>query len=452
MKILMPYLFAWTADKQPGYMRSRVYEAYNNGTWDSKQVAQTMNLLTEEHEYTHSTFSFLGATPPKTKEGLEKINIFYSSNFKVANMLHMGGTEFIEMTCETLQQTQSGTITGKDADFSGGITLYNRNDRTEEDPLPAPKMTDDLRASYTQVEDSLRDRLKAMVGGSNIFDTSSANNLANSLQKYFHDSFTYELGVNVSSTDDPIMRFLEIGKGHCELFASTTVMTMRSYGFPARYVTGFYCSEPHPSGSYYLGRSRDLHAWVEYYDDQSQSWKLLEPTPPGGLPNSTSQFNAFTAAWDSLTRRWQDLMSNIVRGYFAETIILFLKSILDLIIWCFNSPLKFIVSSSILAWFFYKRRPKKVPTNFSKDFTLLKKEIDKVIFKIGKIKDLKLTPSMTITEIAAIIEQREHPNSKKVAQCLRDYEVLRYNESKRSPESVSSMKNEIAATLKAGIG
>ena len=155
------------------------------------------------------------------------------------------------------------------------------------------------------------------------------NEVAKDLIDYFpKNGFTYSLESKMHKQKDPVFSFLENKKGHCELYATTSVMVLRSKGIPARYVTGFYCQEEHPSGNYFVGRSMDLHAWVEYYDENAKIWKHMEPTPPAYLPLAKSKFNSFSALWDNLANRWQELISNVVRGFFAESVILLLKAFL----------------------------------------------------------------------------------------------------------------------------
>jgi hypothetical protein len=442
------------SEKTPGYMRSRVYEEYFDGNWKSAQELLPMVLLNEEHEYSHSTFSFAGQQNIPDKKELEEINIYYSGNFIVSNILYTGKTKYLEMTCELLNQTPSGTVTGRETDFSGGITLYNDKSWGEEDPFPSPEMSPALRNSYLQIDSredyglkkELLERFKLIVT-----DTSSADAIAASIKTYFNQTFEYKLGTSVKGSVDPILTFLRNGKGHCELFATTTVMALRSYNVPARYVTGFYCSEPHPSGNYFIGRSRDLHAWVEYYDDKSATWKLLEPTPPGAMPNSESKFNWFSSLWDNVVNRWNALISSVVRGYFAETVLIFLGSILDILIWCFNAPLRALISLSLIFLFFYRRNSGKLKENYSKEFLLLRKDLDKTMAKIKKIKDFKLNPSSTLSEIARQIELRQHPNAEQLAACVREYETLRFCEAQRSDDRVREVKKKFSAALKAGI-
>jgi transglutaminase-like putative cysteine protease len=439
----------------PGYIRSRAYEEYFDGGWESPFKPSRMKLLIENHEYSFNTYSFQGQKQLERKE-LEKIEIFYSNQLSTPNILHMGQTHYLEMACESLKQTPSGTVTGTAIDLSGGITLYNHKDWTTEDPFPGPDISKN-KETYLQIDDSgefsLKSRLLNYFSDPSLkIDKSSPTSLAKSITEFFYNNFKYKLGVSFRSADDPIFEFLDKRKGHCEMYATTTVMLLRAHDIPARYVTGFYCSEKHPTEDYFLGRSRDLHAWVEYYDHEVQNWRLLEPTPPGNMPGSNSQFNFFSATWDSVAKRWQELLSNIVRGYFAESIILFLGGILDIFLWLFSTPFRSLISISLLIWFFYRRKKKKKKeASLSKNFLQLKKGINKLMQKISKHHDIAINPSMTLSEIAMTLNDQGTSQSLLYANCIKEYETLCYSESQRQDDNIKNVKDKITVALKTRI-
>ena len=441
--------------RTPGYIRNRVYETYKDGVWGSKEKGSIMNLLQEDHEYSFNTYSFNGLEQTdRTK--LDKLQIYYTNDFKVQNIAHQGKTRYVEMTCETLNQTISGSISGKQIDFSGGITLYNDTDWSSEDAFNFPKIDDSNRAEFTQMPDlPYKLRVKQFIYQVDLLKRESDDPkiFAAKIVNFFNEKFTYKLGVDLDRNDDPVFAFLAARKGHCELFASTTVMFLRSQDIPARYVTGFYCQEEHPGGDYYIGRSKDLHAWVEFYDDQTEQWYLLEPTPANGLPQGKSSFNYLSSSWDAFKKYWQDLMSSIVRGYFAESILLFLKGILDLIIWCFSSVLKSIISLSLIYLWFYWRKKRKKNTEYDpgKEITLIRKDLDKILNKLSKIKELKIKPSMTIRDIIQQVDGLNKPQLESYTACLKEYESIRYNAGARTETSINEMKSKISQALKTRI-
>ncbi len=70
---------------------------------------------------------------------------------------------------------------------------------------------------------------------------------------------------------------LHTHKGHCEFFATATVLLLRELGIPARYAVGYYVHET--AGSHYVVRERDAHAWCLVWDAPTRTWVTLDTTP-----------------------------------------------------------------------------------------------------------------------------------------------------------------------------
>ena len=88
---------------------------------------------------------------------------------------------------------------------------------------------------------------------------------------------------------EPLQDFLFTYKsGHCELFATSMVLMLRSQGIPARYVNGFLGAELNPIEDYFVVRQQNAHAWVEAYTPQ-RGWQVYDPTPPEGRPGVSPQ-------------------------------------------------------------------------------------------------------------------------------------------------------------------
>jgi hypothetical protein len=111
---------------------------------------------------------------------------------------------------------------------------------------------------------------------------------------YFQSNFTYstwqELPRHTGTNDTPLSRFLlRTHKGHCEFFASATVLLLREMGIPARYAVGFAVHEV--SGTGYVVRERDGHAWCLVWNEQSKSWIDFDTTPASWVEEEASQLS-----------------------------------------------------------------------------------------------------------------------------------------------------------------
>jgi hypothetical protein len=100
---------------------------------------------------------------------------------------------------------------------------------------------------------------------------------------YFSEKFTYALyQPQPDEKDTPLADFLlESKAGHCEFFATATVLILRSAGVPARYATGYMVNEFSPREKGYIVRERHAHAWALVY--VNGRWYDFDTTPPAWL-------------------------------------------------------------------------------------------------------------------------------------------------------------------------
>jgi transglutaminase superfamily protein len=131
----------------------------------------------------------------------------------------------------------------------------------------------------------------------------SARDAAIRLEAYLIENGSYSPGA-VHSRRAPILHFLGDGKlaGHCEYFATSLTLLLRSLDIPARYVLGYVASERNPWGDYLIVRDRDAHAWVEVYFDGQ--WHIFDPTPTAEMLEAHPEgFRTPTldAIWDYLS-------------------------------------------------------------------------------------------------------------------------------------------------------
>ncbi len=135
-------------------------------------------------------------------------------------------------------------------------------------------------AALTNVDDSVIEPIDTMakeICEGHLTNTAKAKAIA----KHFQEQYEYSMqGVPVPGRGDPLVHFLNTKHpAHCELFASASVLMLRSVGVPSRYVTGYVCEEFNTEEGCWLARHRDAHAWAEAYDDVTETWFPVESTP-----------------------------------------------------------------------------------------------------------------------------------------------------------------------------
>lgn len=125
------------------------------------------------------------------------------------------------------------------------------------------------------------------------------------VSSFFSEKFTYRTwqsaASNASTNQTPLSRFLtETRAGHCEYFATATVLLLRQLGIPARYATGYAVHEK--SGAGYVVRMSDAHAWTLVWDDGHKTWIDFETTPASWIEAERDKLSIFLWASDLWSR------------------------------------------------------------------------------------------------------------------------------------------------------
>lgn len=134
----------------------------------------------------------------------------------------------------------------------------------------------------------------------------STNDLAAALaiEQYLQQSYRYVLRTNAPLREDPVRWFLfRSREGHCEFFASSMVLLLRTLGIPARLQAGYAGGEPDGEGGFFV-RDTQAHAWVIAYVEGK--WRMFDPTPSEGRPGISEIGGGRTLviAWQRLEGLW----------------------------------------------------------------------------------------------------------------------------------------------------
>jgi transglutaminase-like putative cysteine protease len=139
--------------------------------------------------------------------------------------------------------------------------------------------------------------------------TASADNnydKARALETYLRTHFGYTLQLSRTVPHDPLANFLfERKQGHCEYFASSMAVMLRTLGIPSRVVNGFRTGEFNDLTSQYVVRASNAHSWVEAYFP-NHGWVAFDPTPGASIPARTgwSRASLYVDAMASFWREW----------------------------------------------------------------------------------------------------------------------------------------------------
>lgn len=118
------------------------------------------------------------------------------------------------------------------------------------------------------------------------------------VQSYFRSRFRYARFLTGTPVDRTALGdFLTRTRaGHCEYFATATVLLLRAAGIPARYAVGWSAQEWSQLEGRYVVRARDAHAWAVAWVDGA--WRDVDTTPPDWFVEEAADGPIFGALAD----------------------------------------------------------------------------------------------------------------------------------------------------------
>ncbi|MDD2310676.1 MAG: DUF3488 and transglutaminase-like domain-containing protein [Desulfuromonadaceae bacterium] len=163
---------------------------------------------------------------------------------------------------------------------------------------------------YLQLPDQLPARIKTL--GSEVSQAGKDDrSKVEFLENYFRNGNYRYSTVDLPTGDRVIEQFIfEKKQGHCEFFASSFALLLRTAGVPCRLVGGYLGGEYNQIGGYYIVTDDKAHVWVEANIDGS-GWERIDPssfaTNAGDLwksPGSRSLKLRITMALDAFNHVW----------------------------------------------------------------------------------------------------------------------------------------------------
>lgn len=259
---------------QPLLLREAAYNAYSSPTW---------HALQSELRTTSQPLRFLSplpaAPPPYSIEVITKLR-------RGKDTLKLpGGTLRVDnLPPATLQTNSLGSAVVKD--IQKGLLNY----RVQFDPATpseAPPNELDLRLPNYEL-DAIHQIIEQLG-----LRQCSPDQAVSRLKHYFNTEFGYTLNhQGKGNRQTPLAYFLLDRKaGHCELFATATVLILRACDIPARYAVGYVAAEYSPFEKQYIVRQRHGHAWTRVY--LNGRWQDLDTTSPNWLDYENDKQSPF---------------------------------------------------------------------------------------------------------------------------------------------------------------
>lgn len=250
------------------YIRGRVLEVYDDGVWSNANAFTTYlgNERTERFERLPASaeskrFEYtidLDATQ-------ERILFFFDSFVAIEGPIFPmaidgGGSDIRKIRYDR----------GYGTALSYKVTATNEH-------LPSNLDNPDVYLRMPRHMNYLREYADQVLGS----EALSPQAAAQLIETHFQSTYTYSLDINNQGQSDPIQHFIQTRKGHCELFASTMALMLRTRGIPTRLALGFLLPRKNQVSDFYYVTTAEAHAWVEVYD--GTRWRAYDPTAPNEL-------------------------------------------------------------------------------------------------------------------------------------------------------------------------
>ncbi|MBN1864554.1 MAG: transglutaminase domain-containing protein [Victivallales bacterium] len=388
----------------PGYLRGRAYQYYNNGRWrDTQEPPENMKFELNIGRLALNAFFFeeASASPLGTR-----FDILPASGCRAEYLFFPPATKRFELVADRLESYPNGMLKPVSWEHGAGYSV-TLTQNPPHNAFPMPR--EFVKASYLNVPQSLAPATASLAIKAGLGKTpenlTSDRDTSEKIIAHLKNSFSYTLFPETPERGtDPAAHFItSSGKGHCELFATTAAMLLRHCGIPSRYVTGFVCSEPHPSGTYFVARGGDAHAWCEAYLRDEKKWVAIDPTPDAGFQETTGGWSLWSSWTDLLKMAVRQLMADVRRGYVAKAVISFVISIFTLartVLWHPARGLMSLVAAALMVLYLIRRRGKK--QGFDIELHRLRdaarKQINLLVSAISKKTGLKKKQGQTVTE------------------------------------------------------
>jgi protein-glutamine gamma-glutamyltransferase len=129
---------------------------------------------------------------------------------------------------------------------------------------------------------------------------------ARAVERHLRSDYAYTLELPDREVADPVANFLFARrKGHCEYFASSMAVMLRSLGIPARLATGFQSGVYNSVSDLWLVRASDAHSWVEAWIP-GYGWTTFDPTPADPNAGGLALFTRLALYLDAADTFWQE--------------------------------------------------------------------------------------------------------------------------------------------------
>src|SRR5579859_7705843 len=278
----------------PDYLREASYRTYYSGRQSWYAGTARNDFAYRSPETNQSTWILL-----QGKTNTASVNLAcYLDGGKALLPLPTGCGRLDNLFAYVLSVNSEGAVLAEGPGLVIFDALYGPGDTIDSPPDTSTNVLD-LAVPTNEVP-----ALKQVISGMMIAGGDESQTLR-TVYQFFQSHFTYSVWLGpdklATTNETPLARFLLTSRrGHCEYFATATVLLLRELNIPARYAVGYVVHEK--SGHGYVVRERDAHAWCLVWDAQTKRWENFDTTPASWVAEEGKRASFWQ--WLSDLRSW----------------------------------------------------------------------------------------------------------------------------------------------------
>lgn len=291
-----------TNELPPEVLREASYDTFSYTSWAVGGSNRNANLEWKpvSMEQDTGTWRFTRDTTHPERAQIT-ISRFLRNGFGLLP-LPMGSTRLEHLPATMLHRNNYGGVRVKEAPGFINFNAYYTIGSTLDKP-PGPRDLDippDERAAVEELAEMLQLKQKAAI---------QTKEAMGAVYSFLRSQFHYSLYQDAPAGDremTPLTRFLKVTRaGHCEYFATATVLLLRAAGISARYAVGYSVQESAGTG-HYLVRERHGHAWCIVWSKETQTWSDFDTTPPAWNQIESENASGWEPLSDLSSRLWYE--------------------------------------------------------------------------------------------------------------------------------------------------
>ncbi len=288
----------------PLLLREASYRAWKAQAWYSEVTLDRFDRVIEQPN--HTTWDLL---PKLTNFATVNLACYLPGGLGLLP-LPPGCGRLENLSAYSLQKSDLGAVLAEgpglvvfDALYWPGDTIDSPPDSREDLEVPG-KETRALDRVIAQLHLKGQPQKQVLRALSTFFDESGQ----------FHYSLWQGWGTFASTNETPLSRFLlRTHSGHCEYFATATVLLLRRLHIPARYAVGYAVHET--SGKQYVVRQRDAHAWCLVWNSATSTWQDFDTTPASWIKAEAAR----ASPAQFLSDFWSSIMFEFAKFRWGQT-------------------------------------------------------------------------------------------------------------------------------------